>query len=55
MPADARHGVYTIVAGMYAFSEDGTLQPLGEPVTIGQLDLSARAPVQAEPAGLSGL
>ena len=40
IPADAPPGVYRIIAGMYAFTEDGNLQPLGEPVTIGQLDVS---------------
>jgi hypothetical protein len=54
IPADTPPGVYRIVVGMYAFSVDGALQPLGEPVTIGEFDLSAGVPVQAEPVGLSG-
>lgn len=55
IPADAPPGAYSIVAGMYALSEDGSLEPLGEPVTIGHLDLSAGTTVRAERAGLSGL
>ncbi len=38
IPADAPLGIYHIVAGMYALSADGSLQPLGEPVVIGQME-----------------
>jgi hypothetical protein len=41
MPADAPQGSYRLVAGMYAFSSDGALEALGEPVVIGQIDLDA--------------
>ena len=43
IPADAPQGIYDIVAGMYAFSADGTLRGLGEPVVIGQISLDAGA------------
>jgi hypothetical protein len=46
IPADAPPGVYRIVAGMYAFIEDGSLQPLGEPVTIGQVEVSLGTSVE---------
>jgi len=52
IPADALSGTYHIVAGMYAFSADGALQPLGEPVVVGQVVLSARAPVEFRVAAL---
>jgi hypothetical protein len=41
IPADAPEGVYSLLAGMYALSDDGTLQPLGEPVIIGQVAIKA--------------
>lgn len=41
MPADAAEGVYHLVAGMYALSADGSLEPLGEPVSIGQLEVQS--------------
>ena len=46
IPADALQGIYRIVVGMYALSEDGTLQPLGEPAVIGQISLNAGAPLE---------
>jgi len=51
IPADAPPGVYRIVAGMYAFIEDGSLQPLGEPVTIGQVEVSLGASPETAASG----
>jgi hypothetical protein len=55
IPADAPLDIYHIVAGMYAFSADGALRPLGEPVVVGQLELGARAPVEFRAAAPSNL
>ena len=55
IPADAPAGIYHIVAGMYAFSADGALQPLGEPVVVGQMELGARGPVEHSVAALPNL
>ena len=44
VPAGAPEGVYSLLAGMYAFSGDGTLQPLGEPVIIGQVGIKDHQP-----------
>lgn len=49
VPADAPEGVYSLLAGMYALAGDGTLQLLGEPVTIGKLGVKNNVPT-----GLSG-
>lgn len=51
VPADAREGVYRLLAGMYALSEDGTLMPLGEPTVIGQVGV--KASVQTDPGVIS--
>ena len=55
IPVDAPAGIYHIVAGMYAFSADGALQPLGEPVVVGQVELSASAPFEFWVAALPNL
>jgi hypothetical protein len=55
IPADAPQGVYRIVAGMYALSEDGALQHLGEPVVIDQISLNAGALVAPGDPGQSVL
>ena len=47
LPEDAPNGAYSLVAGLYALSAEGTVQPLGEPVVIGELNLNAGAPVEA--------
>jgi hypothetical protein len=44
VPADAAEGIYSLLAGMYAFSADGSLQPLGEPVIIGQVGVKSQMP-----------
>jgi hypothetical protein len=44
IPADAPAGVYSLVAGMYAFAADGTLEPLGEPVVVGQMNVKDGTP-----------
>jgi len=41
IPSDALPGVYQIVVGMYALPADGALEPLGEPVLLGEVGLSA--------------
>jgi hypothetical protein len=41
VPADAPAGVYRLVAGMYALSDDGTLEALGEPILLGEVELNA--------------
>jgi hypothetical protein len=48
IPGDAPAGVYSLVAGMYAFAADGTLAPLGEPVLVGQVGVETgqRLPVE---------
>ena len=51
IPADATPGLYRIVAGMYALSEDGALQPLGEPVVIDQIGLNVGAPAEPGDVG----
>jgi hypothetical protein len=47
VPAGAPAGVYRLLAGMYALGEDGSLQPLGEPVAIGQVGVKTE--VETEP------
>jgi hypothetical protein len=51
IPAEAPQGVYRIVAGMYAIAADGTLQPLGGPVVIGQMGLDVGAPAEPSDVG----
>jgi hypothetical protein len=51
IPADAVPGIYRMVAGMYALTEDGSLQPLGEPVTLGQIEVSLGASLEMAAAG----
>ena len=51
LPADAPPGVYRIVAGMYVLAEDGALEPLGEPMAIGQIGLNVGAPAEPGDVG----
>ncbi|MEJ2210863.1 MAG: phospholipid carrier-dependent glycosyltransferase, partial [Anaerolineae bacterium] len=37
LPADLPPGDYRLVAGMYAFSADGSLEGLGEPLSLGEV------------------
>jgi hypothetical protein len=46
VPADARPGLYWLVAGMYALSGDGSLQSLGEPLILGQVTVEAAGGVE---------
>jgi hypothetical protein len=46
IPGDLPEGVYSLLAGMYALSGDGALQPLGEPVIIGQVAVKADVPTE---------
>ncbi len=39
IPPDLPEGIYSLLAGMYSLPGDGTLQPLGEPVVIGQVGI----------------
>ena len=41
IPDDAPSGVYQLLAGMYALPGDGSLEPLGEPVALGELEVTA--------------
>jgi hypothetical protein len=41
VPADAPPGVYHLLAGMYAFGLDGSLEPLGEAQDIGSIEIRA--------------
>jgi 4-amino-4-deoxy-L-arabinose transferase-like glycosyltransferase len=50
VPVDAPEGAYSLLVGMYAFSDDGTLQPLGEPIIIGQVGVKGSA--SAEPVDI---
>jgi hypothetical protein len=47
IPAEVPAGVYQVLAGMYALSGDGSLTPLGEPVSLGQIGIKAE--LQTEP------
>ena len=55
LPADAPEGVYTLLAGMYALSGDGTLQPLGEPVVIGRVSIKTEGLTRGVSAELGPL
>jgi hypothetical protein len=48
---DTPVGVYRLLAGMYELANDGTVQPLGEPITIGQVGV--KTSLQTEPDGIS--
>ena len=37
LPAGVAPGAYRLLAGLYAFSADGILEPLGEPVLLGEV------------------
>jgi hypothetical protein len=41
VPADAPSGVYPLLAGMYALPGDGSLEPLGKPVSLGEIEVKA--------------
>jgi hypothetical protein len=43
VPVDAPPGGYHLVAGMYAPSGDGTLEPLGQPILLGEIELNSGA------------
>jgi hypothetical protein len=43
VPASTPPGVYELWVGMYALAGDGTLQPLGEPMTIGTVTIKETA------------
>jgi 4-amino-4-deoxy-L-arabinose transferase-like glycosyltransferase len=51
IPADVPEGVYSLLAGMYALSGDGTLQPLGEPAVIGRIGIKAEVPTEPGDVG----
>ncbi|MGD2207444.1 MAG: hypothetical protein PVH17_11770, partial [Anaerolineae bacterium] len=51
VPADAPPGVYQLLVGMYAFSDDGTLIPLGEPFIVGTVGV--KTSLQTEPGPIS--
>jgi 4-amino-4-deoxy-L-arabinose transferase-like glycosyltransferase len=51
LPADTPEGAYTLVAGMYALSGDGTLQPLGEPAVIGRVGIKTEVLTQVGTIG----
>jgi hypothetical protein len=51
IPADTPPGVYRLLAGMYALADDGALEPLGDPVVIGQVGVKTDVPTT--PAGIS--
>jgi hypothetical protein len=51
VPADAPEGVYSLLAGMYALSGDGTLQPLGEPAVIGRIGVKSSVPTGLDDTG----
>lgn len=39
LPAELPPGDYRLVVGMYAFAADGSLEPLGEPLALGELSI----------------
>jgi len=39
LPGDLAPGDYRLLAGMYAFAADGGLEPLGEPLSLGELTI----------------
>jgi hypothetical protein len=51
IPAGAQPGVYRLLAGMYALSGEGALEPLGEPVLVGQVAIKTGAQTEPEPVG----
>ena len=44
VPPNAPVGVYHLLVGMYALSADGMLEPLGESVSFGQIEISTSLP-----------
>jgi hypothetical protein len=55
IPGDAPPGVYSLVAGMYALTADGTLEPLGETILVGQVDMEAGVPANLGAGDRAGL
>jgi hypothetical protein len=57
LPDDLPAGVYRLLVGMYALTDDGTLQPLGEPAVIGQVGVKTEVPTEpgdvGQPVGAS--
>jgi hypothetical protein len=51
IPANSQPGVYRLVAGMYTFSAEGTLEPLGEPVLVWQVAVKTGAETKAQLVG----
>ena len=51
IPADAPAGVYELWVGMYSLSNDGALEPLGQPVIAGQVAI--KTSTQTEPGPIS--
>jgi Protein O-mannosyl-transferase TMEM260-like len=51
VPAGTPPGVYRLLAGMYALTDDGMLKPLGDPVVIGQVGVKTDGPTT--PADIS--
>lgn len=51
IPADAPAGVYRLLVGMYAPTAGGALEPLGEPVVVGQVAVKHDVPTRPAPAG----
>jgi hypothetical protein len=49
LPADIPEGVYRLLAGMYSLPGDGSLEPLGEAVTLGQVAIKADVPAEPPP------
>ncbi len=51
IPADAPAGVYELWVGMYSLSNDGVLEPLGQPAVVGQVAITTNT--QTEPGPIS--
>jgi hypothetical protein len=39
LPADTPPGRYTLLVGLYALAEDGTVEALGQPVAAGEVEI----------------
>ena len=51
IPPDAPPGIYRLLAGMYTLSTEEGLQPLGEPVTLGEVGV--KTGISTEPASVA--
>ena len=51
LPADIPDGVYGLRAGMYALPGEGTLEALGETVTLGRVAIKDSVPTEPHPMG----